>query len=288
MIRLQSMHGNIVLALLISLAGVGCAAVPVRTPGVAGSATAEVVPIPDDAPRLLPVQGALNVRGFVGLRGRHGLIPAASFVRAADLSHLTAADRDTLAARGVALDVDLRTAEEAGSAPDALAADERFRYLRVSLLGQERIDLGNLPDSLGMLYVKALSENRAEFRQVFEAMAAQREGAVLFHCTAGKDRTGMISAVLLSLAGVPRADIVHNYAVSAHYLKPMLEGNPQLAERVRVNPKLLAMMGTPPDAIEAFLDAMEKSYGGARAYLKTIGVSDAAVRSLLVRLGQAG
>ncbi len=273
-------------ALLAALVFTGCAGQP-AAPAVARSATVtEVSPLAADEQRLVPLQGALNVRTFSNLRGRHGPVPASSFVRAADLNHLTPADRDTLAAAGVALDLDLRTADEAGTAPDQLAQDARFKYQRISLIGTEKIDLSNLPDTLGEGYVQWLSANQAQFSQVFKTIAAQRDGTVLFHCTAGKDRTGMIAATLLSLAGVPRNQIVHDYAISAHYLQPMMTGNAQLAEMARANPKLAAMMGTPPEAIEAFLDAMDRQYGGAHAYLKTVGLSDAEVQSLLVRLGQ--
>jgi protein-tyrosine phosphatase len=285
-------------ALFAALALVGCAAQPgpeARAPVAAAAVAnaANAMPAAGDAARLVPVQGALNVRSFANLNGRHGPIPAGSFIRAADLSKLSGADRDALAAAGVTLDVDLRTADEAGSSPDVLAQDARFQYTRISLLGAEKIDLANLPDTLAEGYVQWLTSNQAEFRQVFKSMAAQQDGTVLFHCTAGKDRTGMIAATLLSLAGVPRGQIVHDYAISAHYLEPMMgseaqmaASNPQLAEMMK-NPKIAAMRGSPPDAIEAFLDALDRQYGGAHNYLQTIGLSKDEIRSLQVRLGQA-
>ncbi|MGC4028821.1 MAG: tyrosine-protein phosphatase [Steroidobacteraceae bacterium] len=272
---------------LAALAMAGCATPTARQSG-APAAQAATAPVAADAQRLIPLQGALNVRSFANLRGRNGPIPAASFVRAADLSRLTAADRDALLAAGVRLDLDLRTAEEEGSSPDLLARDERFGYQRISLLGAEKIDMSNMPGSLGELYVKSLAANQPQFRQVFAAMAAQQEGAVLFHCTAGKDRTGMIAAILLQLAGVPRNDIVHNYALSAGYLKPMMQSNEQMAEMVKSNPKLAGLMGSPPEAMQAFLDALDRQYGGARAYLAAIGLSDGEVQRLLARLGQSG
>lgn len=267
----------------------GCASQPATRPQAAAAAvaTSHESPVPADAERLLPLQGALNARSFAGLQGTQGAIPASSFVRTADLSRLTPADRDALATAGVVLDLDLRTAEEESGSHDVLADDARFKYVRISLIGSEKIDMSSMPDSLGEMYVKSLEDNQAQFRQVFETIAAQKSGTVLFHCTAGKDRTGMVAATLLSLAGVPKRDIVHNYAVSAHYLKPMM-ANPQMAEMVRNNPKIVALMGTPPEAIEAFLDALDRQYGGADAYLKTIGLDEDDVQSLLARLGQAG
>lgn len=294
------------LALLATLLTGGCAsmapapqprqpaaAVP-ATSSAAPAAASPALPAPAgaepraaDAARLVPLEGALNVRGFVGLRGRQGPIPAGSFVRAADLNRLSAADRDALAARGVSLAVDLRTAEEVAAAPDQLASDARFRYARISLLGTEKLDLANLPDDLGTMYVASLDANQPQFRRVFETMAAQPDGTVLFHCTAGKDRTGMVAALLLSLAGVPRSDIVHDYAISARYLEPMMRISPQMATMARQNPKIIALRGSPAESIEAFLDALERRHGGAQAYLRKIGVSDADIGRLMARLGQA-
>jgi protein-tyrosine phosphatase len=254
-------------------------------PAAAVTLPATVAPNAADGQRLIPLQGALNARDLAGLKGSHGDIPAGAFIRTADLGHLTAADRDTLAQHGLALDVDLRTTDEATKSPDALAKDQRFKYVRISLLGDKPIDMAHLPPSLGPLYVKALASNQEQFRQVFDTIADQKTGTVLYHCTAGKDRTGMITAMLLDLAGVPREDIVHNYAISAYYLKPMMSSAAMQA-MAQKSPNMKAMMGTPADAMEAFLDALDHQYGGTRAYLHKIGVSDANVLALQARLGQ--
>ncbi len=272
---LRAAGGALIAALLLA----GCATSPATSPA----------PQPRDADtaRMVSLQGAVNVRTFAGLRGKHGPIPVGSFLRAADLARLTPADRDALAARGVVLDLDLRTAEELETAPDALAGDGRFRYVRISLLGTEKLDLAKLPDDLGTMYVASLEANQPQFRQVFATLAAQPDGAVLFHCTAGKDRTGMVAALLLSLAGVPRQDIVHDYAISAHYLAPKMRQSPQLAAMARQNPRIVALQGSPAQAIGVFLEALERRHGGAEAYLRKIGVSEPELRRLMVRLGQA-
>jgi protein-tyrosine phosphatase len=265
----------------------------------AAPVTSNVRPAADDAQRVLPLHGAWNARTFAGLQGRNGPIPAMAFVRTADLSRLTDADKDTLAAAGVTLDIDLRTGDEEQQSPDVLAKDPRFDYQRISLMGTEKMDLQKMmtsfPDTLGAAYVQWLGSNQPQFREVFQRIAAQRDGAVLFHCTAGKDRTGIIAGILLDLAGVPRADIVHNYAVSAHYL----EGQPrdsamnvQMMALMKQHPeiarKMAGMGGTAPENMEMFLDTLHQQYGGAAGFLKEVGLSEAEIHSLQVRLGQAG
>jgi protein-tyrosine phosphatase len=273
----------LLLALLPTMA-IAQQAQPAVAPAAAMAAS-QVAPNTDDASRLIGLQGALNARDLGGLKGANGTVPGDRFVRTADLSHLTDADKAALAKRGIALDIDLRTTDEATKAPDALANDARFKYVRISLMGDKPLDMTHMPSSLGVLYAKALDEDQAQFKQVFEAIAAQKDGTVLYHCTAGKDRTGMISALLLSLAGVKHEDIVHNYAISAYYLKPMMAA-PQMAAMVKQNPALAPLMGTPPEAMGQFLDALQKQYGGAEGYLHKIGVSDADVKIVQARLGQ--
>ena len=258
--------------------------------GQAGSSSVDsTIQMPEsaDAARLLTVQGVLNARNFSSLQGARGPVPASSFIRTADLSKITPLGRNALAAAGVTLDIDLRTAEEQKTSRDLLADDPRFKYERISLLGTEKIDPASLPSSLGSMYVNFLADNQAQFAQVFKKMAQQKDGTILFHCAAGKDRTGMIAALLLALAGVPESDIVHNYAISADYLKPIM-ASPEMVEMLKANPKVAALSGTPPEAIVAFLDVLNSQHGGAHTYLKSIGLDDSDVQNLLQRMGQAG
>jgi protein-tyrosine phosphatase len=144
--------------------------------------------------------------------------------------------------------------------------------------------MSKMPSSLQEIYLDALDNHQAEFKQIFDAIAATSgQGAVLYHCTAGKDRTGMVSALLLELAGVSRDRIVHNYAVSAYYLKPMMDSTGMGAAMAK-NPALAAIMGSPPEAIEAFLDRLDSHYGGAAAYLQAIGVSAGEITKIRAQL----
>ncbi len=292
---------ELVLAVMLSLpmAATAAAADAPQVAAAKPTAVANVKPVAIDAQRVIPLQGAWNVRTFAGLQGRHGPIPADAFVRTADLGRLTDADRDALAAAGVKLDIDLRTADEEAQSPDLLARDDRFAYQRISLMGTEKMDLQKMmtsfPDSLGEAYVQWLGHSQPQFKQVFQRIAAQQDGAVLFHCTAGKDRTGIIAGLLLDLAGVPKAEIVHNYAISAHYLEGQPKDsamNAQIMALVKQNPeiarKMAGMSGTAPDNMEQFLAALHSQYGGAEGYLKSIGVSEQEIQQLKVRLGQAG
>ncbi len=226
-------------------------------------------PTQADSVRELPLKGVQNGRDFGGIVGAHGKIPKDHFFRMATLEKATEDDKKVLLAHGVKLDIDLRSGLEAARAPDALEDDPRFRYVRLSLFGNGIFEW--LTMARGDLYADALSKHAKQFRAVFHELASQKEGAVVFHCAAGKDRTGLVSAMLLSLAGANRAAIVHNYSLSSHYL------DPQATDRS-------AMQSTPPSAIEEFLNTLDFQYGGARAYLLGIGVSQDDVDTLVKRL----
>jgi protein-tyrosine phosphatase len=231
----------------------------------ASAATVEVQPTVEDMVRNVQLRNVLNVRDLGGLRGSRGFIPHERFYRAATLVHASGEDRSILLGRGVTLDIDLRSFVEATQKPDRVARDRRFAYTRISLLDVEDwFRRGGLRG----LYLHALEGHHRAFREVFHAMATYQGGAILYHCTSGKDRTGMVTALLLDLAGVARDAIIRDYAISAHYLGR-------------------AMTNSPPDAIAAFLDALHVKYGGARAFLAHIGLSEADVHALLVKLGQA-
>ena len=269
------LRGSLSVCLLAMLAG----------PAVADSSTGTIVPIvePDvtDSSRVIPLEGALNVRDLGGIEGDHGAIPNDRFIRAANLATLTQTDRDILYKHNVVLDIDLRTDGEDRGAPDALAGDRHIRYLPISMFGNGPMTAPKT-SSLRDMYLDALASDQPQFKQVFEAIAGAGDGGVLYHCTAGKDRTGMISAMLLELAGVPRERIVHNYAVSAYYLRPMMTG--ALGEAMKKQPALAALMGSPPDAIEGFLDTLDTRHGGAAAYLQMIGVSADDIAKIRARL----
>jgi protein-tyrosine phosphatase len=261
--------------LFVAVLTTGCAhAAPTWSPKMDAAARA-IEPTPADQMRELPLKGVRNGRDFAGIVGARGKIPPDHFFRTATLENATEDDKKVLLAHGVKLDIDLRNGFEAARSPDALEEDPRFRYVRISLFGSGIWDW--LTKTRGDLYAAALSKHAKQFREVFHELATQKEGAVVFHCAAGKDRTGLVSAMLLSLAGADREAIVRNYALSAHYLYPTGD------DREAVE---LAILSAPASAIEEFLNALTYQYGGARAYLLGIGVSEADVETLTKRLGQ--
>jgi len=179
---------------------------------------------------------------------------------------------NSLLRRGVTLDIDLRTELEIEQSRDPLADDPRFHYEHISLLGTGLLEWLRHA-RLDEAYTEVLAHHQGQLREVFHSLAAHQDGAVLFHCAAGKDRTGIVAAILLSLAGVDHEAIVHDYAISSHYLRESTTEQD-------------GATSSPPGTMARFLDTLDRQYGGARAYLVKIGLSETEVDALSHRLGQ--
>ncbi|WP_223695236.1 tyrosine-protein phosphatase [Leifsonia poae] len=228
------------------------------------------------------------------------------------LSTLTESGQEALAALGIGTVIDLRTAGEQGRAPDALAAAPSVELRSVSIQGGAMDELVKqlLPSEPGAtltadqitalveqiptleeLYVAILASSAPSFaevaRAVLDAERSDRPG-VLIHCTAGKDRTGLAAALLLSVAGAARDDVVADYVLTETNLANGL-GRELTALLTSLGVPLVPRLETlatksPATAIEAALDWVGDTHGDAAGYLRSGGLSEtetARLRALL-------
>lgn len=151
--------------------------------------------------------------------------------------------------------------------------------------------LAELP-TLGEMYVSMLSGSGAAFAQVAGLVAAStpaHPSAVLIHCTAGKDRTGVSAALILDAVGVEREVVVADYAVSAANLAgAWADGMLAMVQKLGapLTPELTDLVtGTPPAAIEQALAWVDSNHGGSAAYLQAGGLTDEQLAALRARLG---
>jgi protein tyrosine/serine phosphatase len=106
------------------------------------------------------------------------------------------------------------------------------------------------------------------------AVAEAPEGGVVVHCVGGKDRTGLLTALLLHLAGVPTDEIAADYALSEERLRPRHEAWFEAAETDAERRRLERIAQTPPEAITGVFDELERRYGSVEGYLRAAGVDD--------------
>jgi protein-tyrosine phosphatase len=237
--------------------------------------------------RRLAWEGLLNARdlgGYPAAGGRETRWGAV--VRSDSLAALTGAGRAALAGYGVRAIVDLRLPDELARHPNPYAepGDHGITYTNVSILDPAA---GYPPDTLTLAenYLWTLDRFAGYVAEVMAAVAGAPEGGVLIHCAAGKDRTGLISALLLGLVGVPAATIAADYALTAELLRPRdqewLEHGPgERAEREA----LLARFAPTAEIMLEVLDGLDRRYGGVERYLAAAGVSAADLQRLRDRL----
>ena len=219
-----------------------------------------------------------------------------AFVRADNLSRLTPVGQSALLDYGVRTIIDLRRAFELtiDLNPFAMPSDQtrELTYLNLPLglgadcdgiLAVQAAEEGD-DATLLELYRRVLDHYGRGIAHVMTAIAAAPAGAVLFHCHAGKDRTGMVAALLLALSGVPNATIAEDYALSQGYLQPLFEQwlsqEPDPAKRER----LAAMLGAAPATMLGVLAHLDQRHGGAARYLRAAGVAEADLARLQQRI----
>jgi protein-tyrosine phosphatase len=221
-------------------------------------------------------------------------------VRSDNLGSLNREGQEAMVAYGVTTVIDLRSESEvATSLPptsligmgwgESFKADRRQStngatptYLHIPLVDDATMlklaEASNMYDR----YLMMLERRQAAFGEIFNTLA-RSEGTVVFHCFAGKDRTGLVAAMSLALAGVDVDSIAADYAetdsqMSARYEQWLAAATPEKLQEMRDD------LRCPPERIIGVLDHLKHKWGGAEAYLEAAGLSSTAIRRLRSKL----
>jgi protein-tyrosine phosphatase len=207
-----------------------------------------VAPLP---PRRVLLEGCLNLRDLGGWRAADGReVRGGCLFRSDELCRLTADDLELVASLGVRVVLDLRNDLERSRRPDRLPPGIELLERTSPGSGEgrtieEAIADGDVPDRddayMTSVYVDLLTRLAPELRILLERAASALERPLLFHCVAGKDRTGIAAALLLGLLGVPDETILDDYELTTAYsaphrlaaLRPVLIEHRVPEERVR-------------------------------------------------------
>lgn len=230
-----------------------------------------------------------NFRDIGGLRTDDGREVRGGVVFRSGTTVFVDAEQSKLLAEelGIRTRVDLRSVAEVEEHRNAdLDAQVTPAHLMITAGGvwQSHPDVDHPSESVARHYLRYLEHSGDSLREITRLLA-DTEGAFLVHCTAGKDRTGTVLAVLLSAIGVTREDVVADYARTRDDLDPLLlqlRGLPVYTERVVALPE--ESLTAEPRSMELFLDGLEATYGGARAYLASHGVTEDDLDRLAARL----
>jgi protein-tyrosine phosphatase len=231
--------------------------------------------------RLLNVEGTFNLRDIGGYATENGGVVRWGVVLRGDSPHrISRSGIDRLVQYGLRTVTDLRQSEERLAAPNPLEHLQGVRYLTVSLspTGLTNGALASLPD----LYRAILDHAQPQLYQIFDALSAEDALPALIHCHAGKDRTGVVVALLLGIAGVPTETIAEDYALTGRYLHAeFYEGlRRQVVAAGRNWEAMQPFLLSNEELMAGTLQYLHDHYGGGQRYLERIGISPARIEAL--------
>ncbi len=234
--------------------------------------------------RYLALEGSYNIRdigGYPTLDGRTTRWGA--IVRGDSLSNLSAESQRALLDYPIHTVIDLRRSSELQASPDVFAQSPHVKYVNISLLEDE--SQVTQIQSLEALYRLMLDTYQEEIKLTIETIAQKDTFPCLLHCTIGKDRTGLIVALLLSLSDVDPSIIADDYALSEEYLDPLFQSYRARAEQNGADMQRLAwMVRSRRETMLATLTYLEEQYGGVLKYLSSIGITDEQIKTIQAQL----
>lgn len=218
-----------------------------------------------------------NIRelgGFVTNRGGNTRFRA--FIRADNLARLSQDGKDALITYGVGTIIDLRSAYELEIDPPPFAqSNERSdypKYINTPFLNEDDedgIEKLNHMKSLVESYYWMLDRFQANIGVAMTQIAnATGERPILFHCHSGRDRTGIVAAFLLLLAGVDKQVVADDYALSSEYIQPTFTKT----------------LHKEPEVMLETIEHLEQKYGGVSSYLLLAGMTQQELQRLVSHL----
>jgi HAD superfamily hydrolase (TIGR01509 family) len=226
--------------------------------------------------------GCLNTRDLGGFPTRYGGVTrGGTVIRTDSLTQLDAAGLVALTEVRAGLVLDLRSDWEAKQ-PHPL--DGAAAYRRIPWIDpiRERVRVSGDEPLMADIYRGSLDRNQGQIVQALRAICEAPESQpIVVHCRSGKDRTGLLVALLLELVGVPRKEIAADYAISEQHLG-VLARLAELPVEERAEAEVLSR--TLPETILDSLEYVDSQYGGVRAYLATCGLTAGEIHRLAARL----
>jgi protein-tyrosine phosphatase len=226
--------------------------------------------------RRIELEGCYNLRDIGGYATTDGRLTRWRTVFRSDgLHRLPPASQAKLLGYTIRTIIDLRRSTELEISPNVLACATGLNYRNISLVEDEKL-AQNLPGMID-LYKGMLDNSQTQFKLFFDTLLVPGSLPLLVHCTAGKDRTGLVIALLLGLANVPAETIAADYALSSAYLRPLfahireqlLQASPEMDLS-----KFEQIMAATPEMMLETLEYLDARYGGTRPYLTRLGFTE--------------
>ncbi|MAI42876.1 MAG: protein tyrosine phosphatase [Gammaproteobacteria bacterium] len=242
-----------------------------------------------DPRRHIKLKNAFNVRDLGGYPTQDGNITQwGRFLRSDGLHRLDAADQQLLVDYGVGLVVDLRLPMELKSSPNVFQNSTVLDYHHCSFLDEALLkyieeqpveDRTHLRADKG--YCLWLDHCHQSVREILISLAENQDSVSLYHCSGGKDRTGLITALLLSIAGVDADLIVADYALTARFNIHSTFKPPEPDIKTWQDYEVAYC---PSSLMHESLNHLQQVYGGAVPYIHHVGLTEKQISMLKKRL----
>ncbi len=247
--------------------------------------------------RHIPLEGAQNFRDLGGYQTASGAaVRWGALFRTATLADVTPGDIDTLRELRLELVFDLRTQTELDELGVGPLAERGVSVRHTPLV--ERLEPGLspvkaairdwTPRDYAVQYVWLLEQGRGAIGTVVRGLAEERPAAAAYHCTGGRDRAGLVTAVILRTLGVSDEDIVTDYALTDRYLRFDKEQSERFAKTFKTGAPRRTRLRTPGENMRLALRAMDERWHSIEAYLEQCEVSEQAQRGLREHLLEPG
>ena len=239
--------------------------------------------------RHLNLEGTYNVRDIGGYATSSGRMTRwRALLRADSLHRLSPSSQAAVVDYGVRTVIDLRGSNEVQDAPSVFASSSEVTYYHQNMMGDSLIaESANAPNPPGRkgiveFYTTILDRRGEQISETLATLATPGVLPALIHCTTGKDRTGLVAALVLGLAGVPAETIAEDYALSGRYLlrRYLTEQAPPEVAASGYSWKDYQREYTPPDAMLETLRYLEQGYGGIEAYVLDTGLTRGQIERL--------
>jgi protein tyrosine/serine phosphatase len=249
-----------------------------------------------DGDRWLPLEGALNARDLGGLPLRDGgTTRSGRLLRADTLQELSDADVAYLSRYPLQAIVDLRTPLEAQREGRGPLASQPIDYVNLPFVPDSAIVADDPRQEVVVAdrqradrvehYLDYLRLAGGRVLQALEVLARPGNGAVLFHCAAGKDRTGVLAALALDIAGVRREAILDDFALTNERLDRVRSRLARLRTySASVNQLSSNELRAERATMDGFLKGVDAHWGGPAAWARSMGADDALLAGLTARL----
>lgn len=227
------------------------------------------------------MQSIINCRDLGGHRCKSGFTASGRALRCGIPRAPSKSDLEAIERVGIKTVIDLRGAKEAENAPSYFLGDPKFDYYNIPLL-EANPALSDSDIPMWKMYALSLTDFADGYARVFRLIGSLKE-PFLYHCFLGKDRTGVLTALLLSSAGVGKDEIAEDYAVSFKYLKPFVEKE-TAAKTGLIWEQDISRLESKKEYILDTLNFVDRKFGGVNAYLLSTGLSQAEIDRAAGRL----